>query len=34
MWSDLIIVPFMVAMPCFALCFAVYTKRKVTKKLK
>ena len=34
MWSDLILIPFMVAMPIFALCFAVYTKHKAAKKLK
>ena len=34
MWSDLIIVPFMIAMPIFALCYAVYVKRQASKKLK
>lgn len=34
MCSDLIILPFMVAMPCFALGFSVYTKHKAAKKLK
>ena len=34
MFNDLIIVPFIISMPIFALCFAVYVKNKAAKKLK
>ena len=34
MWSNLIIVSFMVAMPIFAICYAAYVKHQAEKKLK